>query len=118
MRAVAWFCGAALALVVIPAAGWAALWLLFMFGPRIPSDLERRYDGLREGMTVEDVRARLGAETRESNEDEVGFRARDGTIQPVVRGDRVLVWDREAGVVRVGFTGGVLRSKDYFEYEL
>jgi hypothetical protein len=118
MRGVKLFLGASLTVVLIPWAIWTVLWLMVMFGPRVPSEFERQHDGLREGMTVEEVRVVLGAETRESTEDEIGFRDLDGTIKPVVRGERVLVWERDAGVVRVGFTGGVLRSKHYFEYDL
>ncbi|MBN9518459.1 hypothetical protein J0H58_08070 [bacterium] len=112
------FLGASLALVLIPWANWTVLALLVFHGPRIPSALELQHDGLREGMTIEEVRAVLGPETRESTESVFGFRNHDGTIAPVVRGEQVLVWERDGRFVHAGFTGGVLRAKHYFEYDL
>jgi hypothetical protein len=117
MRGVWWFLGTPIALVSVPWATWTVLWLMTFYGPRIPSDLERRCDRLRPGMTAVEVRGVLGAETRETTERECTGHGEGGLV-PCACGERVLVWERDGRFVRVGFSDGVLLSKDFVEYDL
>ncbi len=112
-----WFIGIALASVLIPTALWIAAFLMYAYGPRIPSKFEQQYDQVREGMTIEEVRAILGPETREVSES--ALQIHDGDrVRNAVFGDRVLVWGKHEEYAHIGFTAGVLVSKYRVKHDL
>ena len=91
--------------------------LAFVYLPRTPTAFEDDFNRVQDGMTVEEVRGILGIETRETNEGECQV-SRDGRLQNVVHGERVLVWESEGQFIRVGFVKDRAVAKHYFEYDL
>ena len=94
-----------------------ASFLAWAYLPRVPSEFQRNYDRIENGMTVDEVRRMLGAETEESREDacQIGT---EGGVKNAVHGERVLVWERSPQIIRVGFDKDRVVSKYFFEYDL
>jgi hypothetical protein len=87
--------------------------------PRWETEFERKYHRVEDGMTLEEVRGILGAESAEAKEGDCQINL-GGRVVSGVHGERVLVWEgKENGqFIRVGFDRGRVVSKYYFEYDL
>jgi hypothetical protein len=101
--------------LVVLLIGPPAVYAFLLFGPRIA--FENGYHRIEDGMSVEEVRQTLGAETRESTQDERWTGGGMG-VRRAVHGDRVLVWEKDGQFIWVGFVGDRVVSKHFFEYDL
>ena len=79
--------------------------VLSLLGHGGRTDFERGFDRVRVGMTVEEVRAILGPESKEGVPPPV-LRAVDGGRHPTAEADRLAVWERDRRTIGVWFARG------------
>lgn len=98
--------------VLVPLLTPLALFVLFAYAPRAGSDFERRYRHIATGMTAAEVRriVRFDGARQTSIP---GLWQKDGRTVPFVRGEVILLWEKDGEEIWIGFEQDRVVSK-YF----
>jgi hypothetical protein len=86
--------------------------LIFLHGPHWESRFERKYHGIREGMTEDEVRQVIGFDGTDQTS-APGYWCERGGTTPFVTGATVVLWEKDGEQIWVGFDEGRVVSK-YF----